>query len=82
MTQELHNLHLITSSYYWQTSIAYVSPSVSEAEVLSSEGITSGVPFPVTQAKGKEHISKPQLTHLLAGFVQDVTPFYVVIGNE
>jgi len=38
--------------------ISDVSPSLSKAKVLSSEGSTSGVPSPVAQAKGKHYISK------------------------
>jgi hypothetical protein len=70
---DLHNLLLINSSYYWKTFIADVSPSLSKTKALSSEGSTSGVPSPVTQAKGKEHVTKPKLTHV--GFVQAVPIF-------
>jgi hypothetical protein len=52
-----------------------------QKQVLSSKWTTSGVPFPVTQAKGKEHISKPKLTHLLLGLVQDIPLLDAIIGN-
>jgi hypothetical protein len=53
-----HNVCRIIPYYYCQTFISDASPSLSKTKVLSSEGSTSGAPSPVTQGKGKEHVSK------------------------